>query len=195
MGFLRDLRRDRAWPDPGGGPGVRPRAVQAAGGANVPRRQGGDRAARSGSGGGSPFGRCLRRPEPGHAQPSGAGRDPAFRRSGAVLGDGGRGRPRAAGRRHHPADPGGGDAVPWFSGRGQQLRTWRGGSVHRVLDVLPSLRRATLLARTDECPTCGAPIGIDTGRICHYCKMLLPRPQAQTGWVVAAIRPAQENQG
>ena len=47
----------------------------------------------------------------------------------------------------------------------------------------------------NECPTCGAPIDIDTGRICRYCRTLLPPPQAQTGWVVAAIQPAQENQG
>jgi len=46
-----------------------------------------------------------------------------------------------------------------------------------------------------ECPTCGAPIDVDTGRICHYCRTLLPPPQAQTGWVVAAIQPAQENPG
>ena len=46
-----------------------------------------------------------------------------------------------------------------------------------------------------ECPNCGAPIDLDTGRICHYCKTLLPPPYAQTGWVVAAIRPAQENLG
>lgn len=43
-----------------------------------------------------------------------------------------------------------------------------------------------------ECPTCGAPIEVDTGRICRYCRSLLPPPQAQTGWVVAAIRSAQE---
>ncbi|HET7338889.1 MAG TPA: TIM44-like domain-containing protein [Candidatus Dormibacteraeota bacterium] len=54
--------------------------------------------------------------------------------------------------------------------------------------VSPSVHR-------NECPTCGAPIDVDTGRICHYCKTLLPPPQAQTGWVVAAILPAQENQG
>lgn len=46
-----------------------------------------------------------------------------------------------------------------------------------------------------ECPNCGAPIDVDTGRICHYCKTLLPAPHAQTGWVVAAITPAQENLG
>lgn len=46
-----------------------------------------------------------------------------------------------------------------------------------------------------ECPNCGAPIDVDTGRICHYCRSLLPPPHAQTGWVVAAIRPAQENLG
>ena len=46
-----------------------------------------------------------------------------------------------------------------------------------------------------ECPNCGAPISVDTGRICHYCKTLLPPPQEQTGWVVAAIQPAQENLG
>ena len=46
-----------------------------------------------------------------------------------------------------------------------------------------------------ECPNCGAPIDVDTGRICHFCKTLLPPPHAQTDWVVAAIRPAQENPG
>lgn len=46
-----------------------------------------------------------------------------------------------------------------------------------------------------ECPTCGAPIDVDTGRICHYCRSLLPPPHAQLGWVVAAIRPARENLG
>jgi hypothetical protein len=50
-------------------------------------------------------------------------------------------------------------------------------------------------ARRLECPTCGAPIGVDTGRICHYCKTLLPAPHAQLGWVVAAIQSAQENLG
>lgn len=49
--------------------------------------------------------------------------------------------------------------------------------------------------RPNECPTCGAPIDIDTGRICRYCKTLLPAPHAQIGWVVAAIHPAQENLG
>ena len=44
-----------------------------------------------------------------------------------------------------------------------------------------------------ECPTCGAPVDINTGRICRYCKTLMPSPRAQTGWVVAAIRPAQES--
>ncbi len=51
----------------------------------------------------------------------------------------------------------------------------------------------TTASRPNECPNCGAPIDIDTGRICRYCKTLLPAPHAQTGWVVAAIRPAQEN--
>ena len=46
-----------------------------------------------------------------------------------------------------------------------------------------------------ECPTCGAPIDVDTGRICRYCRSLLPAPHAQTGWLVAAIQPAQENLG
>jgi len=46
-----------------------------------------------------------------------------------------------------------------------------------------------------ECPNCGAPIDVDTGRICHYCRTLLPAPHTQIGWVVAAIRPAQENLG
>lgn len=54
---------------------------------------------------------------------------------------------------------------------------------------------ATPAGQRLECPTCGAPIDIDTGRICRYCKSVLPPPHAQTGWVVAAIRPAQENLG
>jgi predicted lipid-binding transport protein (Tim44 family) len=54
---------------------------------------------------------------------------------------------------------------------------------------------ATPSAHPNECPTCGAPIDVDTGRICHYCKTLLPPPHAQTGWVVAAIQAAQENLG
>jgi hypothetical protein len=53
----------------------------------------------------------------------------------------------------------------------------------------------TPATRPNECPNCGAPIDVDTGRICRYCKTLLPAPHAQTGWVVAAIRPAQENVG
>lgn len=53
----------------------------------------------------------------------------------------------------------------------------------------------TPVTRPYECPTCGAPIDVDTGRICRYCKTLLPAPHAQTGWIVAAIRPAQENLG
>ncbi len=44
-----------------------------------------------------------------------------------------------------------------------------------------------------ECPTCGAPVDIDTGRICRYCKTLLPSPQQQTGWTVVAIAPAVQN--
>ena len=55
-------------------------------------------------------------------------------------------------------------------------------------------RVSTATARRDECPTCGAPISADTGRVCQYCKTLLP-PRAQMGWIVAAIRPAQENLG
>jgi predicted lipid-binding transport protein (Tim44 family) len=50
-------------------------------------------------------------------------------------------------------------------------------------------------AHPNECPTCGAPIDIDTGRICRYCKTLLPPQHAQTGWVVVAIQAAQENLG
>jgi hypothetical protein len=57
------------------------------------------------------------------------------------------------------------------------------------------LEATTPAARPNECPNCGAPIEVDTGRICHYCKTLLPAPHAQTGWVVAAIRPAQESVG
>ena len=58
-----------------------------------------------------------------------------------------------------------------------------------------SLDATTHAQRPNECPTCGAPIDVDTGRICRYCKTLLPSPHRQTGWVVAAIRPAQENLG
>lgn len=43
-----------------------------------------------------------------------------------------------------------------------------------------------------ECPTCGAPIDIDTGRICRYCKTLLPAPNLQKGWTIASISPATE---
>jgi predicted lipid-binding transport protein (Tim44 family) len=43
-----------------------------------------------------------------------------------------------------------------------------------------------------ECPICGAPIDIDTGRICRYCKTLLPPPRLQTGWTVVAIAPAAQ---
>lgn len=57
------------------------------------------------------------------------------------------------------------------------------------------LEATTPYARPNECPNCGAPIDVNTGRICHYCKTLLPAPQAQKGWVVAAIQPAQENLG
>ena len=56
-------------------------------------------------------------------------------------------------------------------------------------------KATTSAARSYECPNCGAPIDVDTGRICHYCRTLLPPPHAQTGWVVAAIRQAQENLG
>jgi hypothetical protein len=44
-----------------------------------------------------------------------------------------------------------------------------------------------------ECPICGAPIDIDTGRICRYCNTLMPPPRQQTGWTVVAIAPAAEN--
>jgi predicted lipid-binding transport protein (Tim44 family) len=47
--------------------------------------------------------------------------------------------------------------------------------------------------RRPECPICGAPIDIDTGRICRYCKTLLPPPEQQTGWTVVAIAPAAQN--
>ncbi|MFI5283320.1 MAG: TIM44-like domain-containing protein [Candidatus Dormibacterales bacterium] len=49
------------------------------------------------------------------------------------------------------------------------------------------------VAARSECPTCGAPIGIDTGRICRYCGTLLPPPQAESDWMVIAIEPAREN--
>ena len=44
-----------------------------------------------------------------------------------------------------------------------------------------------------ECPICGAPIDVDTGRICRYCKTLLPPPEQRTGWTVVAISPAAQN--
>ena len=44
-----------------------------------------------------------------------------------------------------------------------------------------------------ECLTCGAPVDIDTGRICRYCKTLLPPPQLHAGWTVVAITPAARN--
>ncbi len=47
--------------------------------------------------------------------------------------------------------------------------------------------------RRPECPICGAPIDIDTGRICRYCKTLMPPLRQQTGWTVVAIAPAVEN--
>jgi predicted lipid-binding transport protein (Tim44 family) len=47
--------------------------------------------------------------------------------------------------------------------------------------------------RAPECPTCGAPIDIDTGRICPYCKALLPAPNQQVGWTVVSITPAVQN--
>lgn len=75
----------------------------------------------------------------------------------------------------------GGDYMP--GGPGSFTEFW---TFSRPLDATtPSARRL-------ECPTCGAPIEVDTGRICRYCKTLLPPPHAQTGWVVAAIRTAQE---
>jgi len=52
---------------------------------------------------------------------------------------------------------------------------------------------STLAQRRPECPICGAPIDIDTGRMCRYCKTLLPSPQQQTGWTVVAIAPAVQN--
>jgi hypothetical protein len=44
-----------------------------------------------------------------------------------------------------------------------------------------------------ECPIRGTPIDVDTGRICRYCKTLLPPPEQQTGWTVVAISPAAHN--
>jgi predicted lipid-binding transport protein (Tim44 family) len=52
---------------------------------------------------------------------------------------------------------------------------------------------ATDAQRRPECPICGAPIDVDTGRICRYCKTLLPPLKQQTGWTVAAIAPAAQN--
>ena len=44
-----------------------------------------------------------------------------------------------------------------------------------------------------ECPICGAPVDIDTGRICRYCKTLLPPPRRQVGWTVVSVTPAAQN--
>ena len=52
---------------------------------------------------------------------------------------------------------------------------------------------STLAQRRPECPICGAPIDVDTGRICRYCKTLMPPLRQQTGWTVVAIAPAAQN--
>jgi predicted lipid-binding transport protein (Tim44 family) len=52
---------------------------------------------------------------------------------------------------------------------------------------------STLAQRRPECPICGAPIDVDTGRICRYCKTLMPPLRQQTGWTVVAITPAAQN--
>jgi predicted lipid-binding transport protein (Tim44 family) len=51
---------------------------------------------------------------------------------------------------------------------------------------------STVAQRRPECPICGAPIDIDTGRICRYCKTLMPPLRQQTGWTVVAIAPAAQ---
>jgi predicted lipid-binding transport protein (Tim44 family) len=51
---------------------------------------------------------------------------------------------------------------------------------------------STIAQRRPECPICGAPIDIDTGRICRYCKTLMPPLRQQTGWTVVAIAPAAQ---
>lgn len=55
--------------------------------------------------------------------------------------------------------------------------------------------RAPLASSTHgpECPTCGAPIDIDTGRICRYCKTLLPLSGRPVGWTVVSITPAAQS--
>jgi predicted lipid-binding transport protein (Tim44 family) len=52
---------------------------------------------------------------------------------------------------------------------------------------------STAAVSRPECPICGAPIDVDTGRICRYCKTLLPPPKQQSGWTVVAITPAAQN--
>jgi predicted lipid-binding transport protein (Tim44 family) len=52
---------------------------------------------------------------------------------------------------------------------------------------------SSITPHAPECPTCGAPIDIDTGRICRYCKTLLPSPRRQVGWTVVSITPAAQN--
>jgi len=52
---------------------------------------------------------------------------------------------------------------------------------------------SSITQHAPECPTCGAPIDIDTGRICRYCKTLLPSPRRQVGWTVVSITPAVQN--
>jgi len=51
---------------------------------------------------------------------------------------------------------------------------------------------STIAQRRPECPICGAPIDIDTGRICRFCKTLMPPLRQQTGWTVVAIAPAAQ---
>jgi predicted lipid-binding transport protein (Tim44 family) len=52
---------------------------------------------------------------------------------------------------------------------------------------------STVAPRRPECPICGAPIDIDTGRICRYCKTLMPLLDQRPGWTVVAITPAAEH--
>src|SRR5258708_9653713 len=51
------------------------------------------------------------------------------------------------------------------------------------------LGASTAAQQRAECPICGAPIDVDTGRICRYCKTLLPPPQQQTGGTAPPTAP------
>lgn len=84
-------------------------------------------------------------------------------------------------------------SIQYLGGRGEDIGQGLYGSFTEFWTFSRPPGAGTAGAQRPECPTCGAPVDINTGRICRYCKTLMPSPRAQTGWVVAAIRPAQES--